>query len=55
MASPKVCPHLERKDDCPLKQVEHISFLEKVKWIDTLNKEEKDTILERHKVCSKNR
>jgi hypothetical protein len=49
------CPHLERQLDCPLMQVEHLSFLEKVKWIDSLNEEEKEAILERHQVCSKNR
>ncbi len=49
------CPHLERQPDCPLKQVEHLSFQEKVKWIDKLSEAEKDTILEHHQVCSKNR
>ena len=49
------CPHLERKVDCPIKEVEHLSFKEKVKWIDHLNNEENNTILEHHQVCSKNR
>jgi len=49
------CPHRERQVDCPLKQVEHLSFLEKVKWIDYLSDEEKEAILEHHQVCSKNR
>lgn len=49
------CPHLERQPDCPLKQVEHLLFLEKVKWINTLIEEEKEAILECHQVCSKNR
>ena len=37
------CPYLERTVDCPLKQIEHLSFQEKVKWIDTLSEEEKET------------
>lgn len=49
------CPYLERQIDCPLKQVEHISFMEKVKWINNLSNEEKYTIMERHQVCSGNR
>lgn len=49
------CPHLERQADCPLKQIEHLSFLEKVKWIDHLSEKEKKTILEHHQECSKNR
>jgi hypothetical protein len=36
-------------------QLEHLSFLEKVKWIDDLSEEEKEAILENHQVCSKNR
>jgi hypothetical protein len=49
------CPHLERKVDCPIKEGEHLSFKEKVKWIDHLSEKEKETMLERHKVCTKNR
>jgi len=49
------CPHLERQPDCRLKQIEHLSFLEKVKWIDKLSEEEKAAILEHHQVCSTNR
>ena len=49
------CPAQKRQPDCPFKQVEHLSFLEKVKWINTLSDEEKETILERHQICSKNR
>ena len=49
------CPHLERKVDCPIKEVEHLSFKEKVKWIDHLSEKEKEAILKHHKVCSSNR
>lgn len=40
------CPYIERQVDCPLKQVEHLSFWKKVKWIDYLSDEEKETIME---------
>lgn len=49
------CPTLDRQDYCPLKKIEHFSFQEKVKWINALSEEEKETILEYHQICSKNR
>lgn len=49
------CPTLERKDDCPFMQVEHLTFIEKVNWIDGLNKDIKQKIIEEHSNCSKNR
>lgn len=49
------CSHLESQIDFPFKQVDHLLFIEKVKWIDNLSEEEKETILEYHKVCSGNR
>ena len=49
------CPYLQRKDDCPLKEVNHLSFKEKVEWVDRLDTEKKRTILVHHQVCSKNR
>jgi hypothetical protein len=49
------CPHLKRLVNCPLKQIENLSFLEKVKWIDNLSEEEKEALLEHHQHCSMNR
>jgi len=49
------CPCIERKEDCPLREIDHLSFKEKIMWIDALSKEEKVTILEHHKFCSKTR
>jgi hypothetical protein len=49
------CPHLDRNAECPLQQVEHLSFQEKVKWINHLSEEEKKAILEYHQLCFKNR
>jgi hypothetical protein len=36
-------------------EVDHLSFKEKVKWVDGLNQEEKEAFLVHHKVCSGNR
>lgn len=49
------CPCLQRLDDCPFKEGDHHSYSERVVWIQYLSKEEKETIREHHKVCSKNR
>lgn len=48
------CPTLQRKDDCPFMQVEYLTFIEKVNWIDGLNKDIKQKIIEEHKKCSNN-
>ena len=49
------CPCLKRLDDCPFKDFEHLSFKEKVSWIESKCKEEKYTIWEHHEACSKDR
>jgi hypothetical protein len=49
------CPTLQRQEDCPFKEIDHLLFKEKVAWIVGLSKEEKRTILEHHKACSGNR
>ena len=33
------CRYLQRKDDCSLKEVNHLSFKEKVEWVDRLDTE----------------
>lgn len=45
------CPYEGRKDSCPLNEIHHLDFKEKVKWIDDLGKEEKRLILLHHKIC----
>jgi hypothetical protein len=47
------CPYLQRKDDCPLKEVDHLSFKEKVNWIDNLCLDKKRAIWVHHQVCPK--
>jgi len=49
------CPYLHRKDNCHLKEVDHLLFKEKVGWVQGLSVEKKEAILNRHKICSKNR
>ena len=45
------CPTKQRQNDCPLMEIDHLSFKEK----NTLSEEEKEAILKYHKVCSSNK
>jgi len=47
------CLHRIRKNNCPLKSIDSLSFQEKVNWIDELSEERKRSIWEQHMVCSK--
>jgi len=49
------CPYGKRKNDCPLKVVDHLSFKEKVDWVMRLKKENSMVILEYHRNCSRRR
>ncbi len=49
------CPVLERREDCPLKEIDSLSFYEKLKWIEGLSLERKEWILKHRKDCSGNR
>lgn len=49
------CPAITRADDCPLKEIDSFLFSEKVKWINSLSREEKEIILKHHKTCSRSR
>jgi hypothetical protein len=49
------CPYLDRKDNCPMLEVEHLTFGEKYLWIKNLSQDEKQKLIEKHKSCSKNR
>jgi hypothetical protein len=46
------CPVLIRKDDCPLIEIDYFPFKEKVIWIEGLSRDEKEMIMEHHRVCS---
>lgn len=45
------CPYIERKDNCPLKVIDQLSFQEKVEWIDRQSEARKKSIYESHLVC----
>ena len=49
------CPYLDRWADCPSKHKEHLSFKEKMNWIDELSLDFKQNLGEKHKNWSKNR
>lgn len=47
------CPKKDRAKDCPLSEIEHLSFKEKIAWIDELEDETKESILMHHAHCTK--
>lgn len=49
------CPTGKRGTDCPLGKVGHLSFQEKVIWLEKLDQKKKDLILKHHVECSANR
>ncbi|SMO89246.1 hypothetical protein SAMN06265379_11235 [Saccharicrinis carchari] len=46
------CPTNNRIENCPLSEVSHLSFKEKLIWFDGLDTEKKDCILVHHVECS---
>tara|TARA_R110002050_G_scaffold274283_2_gene418659 strand:+ start:16683 stop:16892 length:210 start_codon:yes stop_codon:yes gene_type:complete len=47
------CPKKNRDNDCPLLEIEHLSFKEKLDWIDKLDEESHEFILRHHSFCTK--
>jgi hypothetical protein len=47
------CPKGKKDDDCPLREIDHLSFDERINWIDELSKEKKEFILTHHSFCTK--
>jgi len=47
------CPKDKRDDDCPLLEIDHLSFDKKIEWIDKLSLEKKEFILTHHSFCTK--
>ncbi|KJF45300.1 hypothetical protein LH29_07940 [Draconibacterium sediminis] len=48
------CPKGKIRDkECPLRELEFLSFSEKVHWIDQIDYEQINEILEHHKICSR--
>jgi len=48
------CTKNNRDIDCPLLEIEHLSFKEKMDWIDELDEESKEFILKHHYFCGEN-
>ena len=46
------CPYIERRANCPLNEIDSLSFARKVDWIDGLSEAKKRSILEIHLQCS---
>jgi len=47
------CPKEKRDKDCPLLEIDHLSFNEKVEFINELSEEKKEIILSHHIFCTK--
>lgn len=49
------CPKKNRSKECPMSKIDHLSFYDKVIWIDHLKDDRIDEILKYHMLCSKNK
>lgn len=49
------CPYKIRKVNCPLKEIDTLTFRKKVDWLDSLSEERKRSIWEQHTACSQKR
>ena len=47
------CPKRNRDIDCPLLEIENLSFEEKIDWLDGLNEGTLESIIEHHYICTK--
>lgn len=46
------CPKLNRNKECPLLEIDHLSFHDKIIWIDQLKDDRIEAILNFHQHCS---
>lgn len=49
------CPYCKRSYNCPLNEVNSLSFERKVKWIEALDHYDMTAIIKHHDDCSYNR
>ena len=49
------CPVQKRLEDCPYNEFDHLSFKEKVIHLQNISKWKKESIIEHHLGCSKDR
>lgn len=46
------CPKKERSVDCPLSEIDHLSFQDKITWINQLKDDRIEAIFDHHQLCS---
>lgn len=46
------CPHSKRVNNCPFLEIEHLTFKEKLAWIDQFSQDRKIQIMNFHYGCS---
>ena len=49
------CPWKTRKKSCPLNEIEHLSFREKLIWLKDVSLEKKESIIKQHLFCTNSR
>ena len=49
------CPVLERMENCPFLELDHLSLHEKLEWVSILTPEQKAMFMLCHTICSRNR
>lgn len=47
------CPKMNRVNNCPLLEIDQLSFKEKMDWIKELDEESQKIILRHHSICTK--
>jgi len=50
-----MCPAGKRKDDCLIRLIDDLPFLEKINWFNELPEEEQQRIVKYHEACSATR
>lgn len=46
------CPKKDREKDCPFAEIVHLSFKQKIEWIDKLDDLKKEAIIKHHMNCT---
>lgn len=47
------CPRRIRDNDCPLMEIEQLSFKEKIEFINKLDEKKREAIVCHHAICTK--
>jgi hypothetical protein len=45
------CPYRHRRADCPLIEIDQLSYSEKLEWVESLSNKKIGELLEHHEVC----